>query len=397
MTTHRIVLGTLLLTLFLDYFNLGLVYPLFSALIFESDLAFSEGVKNVLYGALIAAFPLGQFFGAPVIGAMSDHYGRRRLLIFSLVGTVFTLLLCGLAVQLHSFFLLILGRLLGGLMAGNMTLAFAALAETNSPEEKVRNFALVPFAASIGFACGPFVASLFSEVSAGPFFLAAVFSLSNLGIVFWAFPPSILPQTKQVVTVFSGLRLLTHVIRPHPLRRYFWVLFLAVSSNYLFVQYMGPFAIEKLAANVRGVGYLYTNLGIGAALGNLILTRHLAKYFSVEKALKWGLIALIILPAVLPIFDKIAWVHILAFITMLAYAVGYTNSMALVSNRGEKQGETMGVCVSLQCCAEFLPALVVSFATIYSMSFSMLAAALFAAASLALLLVRERVDAAAKV
>lgn len=82
----RLILVTVLLTIFLDFFNLGLIYPIFSSLIFEGNGGLlspdtSEFFKNAVFGILIAAFPLGQLFGAPIIGELSDHYGRRKLLL----------------------------------------------------------------------------------------------------------------------------------------------------------------------------------------------------------------------------------------------------------------------------------------------------------------------------
>src|SRR5581483_4855496 len=97
----RLTFAIIFLTIFLDFFNLGLIYPIFSSLIFESQgeiisPSATEFFKNFLFGVLITAFPIGQFLGAPILGKLSDQYGRRKLLIFSLVGTVATLLLCGL-------------------------------------------------------------------------------------------------------------------------------------------------------------------------------------------------------------------------------------------------------------------------------------------------------------
>src|SRR5271163_2280259 len=86
-------------TIFLDFYNLGLIYPIFSSLVYEGNGSLvaanaSEFYKNVLFSFLIAAFPLGQFLGAPIIGQLSDLCGRRKLLIASLIGTSATLLIC---------------------------------------------------------------------------------------------------------------------------------------------------------------------------------------------------------------------------------------------------------------------------------------------------------------
>lgn len=91
-----LILATIFFTIFLYFFNLGLIYPIFTSLVFEGNgnlipLESSEFYKNAIFGGLVASFPFGQFLGAPVIGHLSDQYGRRKLLILSLIGTVATL------------------------------------------------------------------------------------------------------------------------------------------------------------------------------------------------------------------------------------------------------------------------------------------------------------------
>ncbi len=121
-------------------------------------------------------------------------------------------------------------------------------------------------------------------------------------------------------------------------------------------------------------------MGLGAALGNLFLTRQLARFLSPEKALAWGLVSLAIFLIALIFSPNIIILHIFSFLVMLACTVGYTNAMALVSNlaNNEKQGEMMGIAVSIQNCSEFLPAFLVGFVAAISENIPMLIAALFA-------------------
>lgn len=398
-TVNRFALLSILLVIFLDFFNLGLIYPIFSSLIFEGSALVpsnaSELYKNGLFGTLIAVFPFGQFFGAPIIGQLSDHYGRKKLLVFSLVGTVFTLLLGALGLFLTSMITLLLARFIGGLMAGNLTLAYATLADFSSEKDKVRNFALLPFTASAGFALGPLLSGLLTNPQISPwpnpllpFLVAALFSLVNLLLVMGKFPETFIPLSgKQQIKFYTGITNLSKIFRKTRHRPYLWMLFLMISANFLFVQFAGPFATEKFHLTITGLSYLYTNIGLGAALGNLFLTRYLAHYFSAENAFAKGLIALFVLLIVFIFSYNIAMVHIMTFLIMLACAIGYTNSMALVSNleRKEKQGEMMGIAVSLQSCAEFLPAFLVGFVASLSENIAIITAAGCAAVSFIIL------------
>ena len=394
-------LTTIFFTIFLDFFNLGLVYPLFTTLIFENhgsliSLDSSEFYKNAVFGFLIASFPFGQFLGAPVIGYLSDQYGRRQLLMITLFGTSATLFLCAMGVFFSNLSILLLGRFLGGLMAGNMTLAYASLADFSSQEEKVKNFALIPLATGMGFAFGPYLAGILANPEthslagpALPFFFATSLSFINLILVYWGFPETLTTKRKSeiVKSFILSIATLRKAFRQPILKPYLWILFLMISSNLVFVQFVGPFAIDRFNFNVTEVGYLYANIGIAVALGHLFLTRRLADYFSSESVLKYSLLSLAFL-LILTLFssDSIS-LHLLTCLVMLACAVAYTNSMAMVSNQASKdqQGEIMGVAVSIQSCSEFLPATLLGLVAFISQALPLMAAALFAGGSFLIL------------
>lgn len=389
-----LILSTIFFTIFLDFFNLGLIYPLFTSLVFEGNgnlipLESSAFYKNAMFGVLVAVFPFGQFLGAPAIGHLSDQYGRRKLLILSLIGTVATLFICCLGVMLSNLYILVLGRFMGGLMAGNMTLAYASLADFSSPEEKVKNFALIPLATGLGFAGGPYLAGILANPDthafagpALPFLFATLLALVNLTLVYWKFPET--SNVKQKGTIIkslaSSLTGLGKAFQQVSLRPYLWILFLMISSNLVFVQFVGPFAIDRFGINVTEVGYLYANIGIAVTLGHIFLTRRLANRYSSEQSLIWSLLCLAILITMLIFSSQVMILNVMTFLVMLACAVAYTNSMALVSNQAdrEQQGEIMGVAVSIQSCAEFLPAAILGLIASISQVLPLLVAALLA-------------------
>lgn len=403
----KLVLVIVLFTIFLDIFNLGLIYPIFTSLVFEGNGGLvppdsSEFYKNAIFGVLISLFPFGQFLGAPIIGQFSDHFGRRKLLIITLMGTVITLLICAFGLYFSSFLALFLGRFIGGLMAGNMTLAYASIADLSSEQEKVKNFALIPLVTGIGFAFGPYIAGELANPDfhslAGPglpFILAAAMSLLNLLLVVWKFPDTFTPKKEIDVVkgyISSALNLLKAFRNPH-VRPYLIIFFFMLSSNLLFVQFVGPFAISRFNLGITEVGYLYTNLGISVALGHLFLTRRLADHFSSERSLVYSLTSLCGLLIVLLFSNSVIMVHVLTFLIMLACAVAYTNSMALISNRASKdqQGEIMGVAVAVQSCSEFLPAIFMGLVAFLSQSIPVMVAAALAFLSYAVLTSRKEV------
>lgn len=346
-----------------------MIYPLFASLVFEGDASPFE--KNIQFGLLISLFPLGQFLGSPIIGMLSDQYGRRKLLLLSLMGTVATLLICSFAIFASSFPLLYIGRFLGGLMAANMALAYAALADVSSPEEKVKNFALIPLATGAGFSLGPFLAALFAH-PALPFLLAAGLSLINFAMIYYFYQ-----ETKPQRLQSKSFRQLRDALRPTPLRSHLFVLFLMISANLVFVQFIGPFAIERFAIEMKGLSSLYALIGVAVAIGHLFLTRRIR--LAPEKALKGSLLILAALLAT-SIFIGESMLYLLTFLIMLTCAVAYTNAMALVSNQAcpDRQGEVMGLAVSIQSVAEFLPALLLGLVASFTQAIPIGAASLFA-------------------
>lgn len=385
-----LVLTVMLFTIFLDMFNLGLIYPVFTSLVFEGNGNLippqtSEFYKNIVFGLLISSFPFGQFLGAPIIGQLSDYYGRRRLLILSSIGTVITLLLCSVGVFYSMLSILFLGRFLGGLMAGNMTLAYAALADFSSEEEKIKNFALIPLVTGIGFALGPYLAGILANPESGlvagpalPFLLAVLLSFVNLCLIFWMFPETLSQQTnpKKVKGYFVNMNNLVGAFRKSSFRPYLVILFFMISANLLFVQFVGTFAIDRFHFGITEVGYLYANIGVALALGHLFLTRTLSGRFALENVLLFSLMFLTLFLECLLFSNTLILLHVFSFLIMLACAVAYTNAMALVSNSAakEKQGETMGIAVSVQCLSEFFPALVISLVASFSQAIPLITA-----------------------
>lgn len=362
------VFGALFFTIFVDFFNLGLIYPLFTSLVFEGQgslipLDASSFYKNCVFGLLIAAFPFGQFLGAPYIGQLSDRHGRRKLLLLSLLGTIATLLICALGTYLANLPLILLGRFLGGVMAGNMTLAYASLADLSPPAEKVKNFALVPLAIGLGFALGPYLAAILMETTPFaspvlPLLFATLLGGVNFGWIAWKFPEMPTLEEKKGNALCGPFTILIKAVQTAQLRPYLFILFLMISANLLFCQFVGPLAIDRLHFTVLDVGYLYANIGFSVALGHLFLTPWFAKRTTSAQALGGSLTALAFCIALLLLASNPFLFHLATSLTLLACAVAYTNAMALVSNQAaaDNQGEIMGVAVSVQSLAEFLPA-----------------------------------------
>src|SRR5476649_932447 len=133
------------------------------------------GVTGETLGILTASFSIAQFFATPVLGSLSDKWGRKPLLVISLAGTCISFLLFA---EARSLLLLFAARILDGLTGGNVSVAQAMVADTATPQNRAKKFGILGSSLAFGFVIGPFIGGLFNKISPqAPFFFAAAISL----------------------------------------------------------------------------------------------------------------------------------------------------------------------------------------------------------------------------
>ncbi|MBI5153150.1 MAG: MFS transporter, partial [Parcubacteria group bacterium] len=141
-------------TVFLDMFGFGLVIPILAPLFFDPTgvvhATYSHTLRSLMFGLVLALYPFAQLFGAPFLGALSDKIGRKKVILYSLLGAFFGYILFGIGVAFHRVSLLFLSRILSGFMGGNIAVAWSSLADASSEEEKVKNFSLMGIAYALG-------------------------------------------------------------------------------------------------------------------------------------------------------------------------------------------------------------------------------------------------------
>ena len=166
----------LFLTIFVSLIGFGIIIPLLPF------YAQTFGAKPTTIGLLFASFSLAQFIAAPVLGELSDRWGRRPVLIFSLLGTVLSFALLALA---HTLTMLFVARIIDGLSGGNITAARAYIADVTPPEERARRYGLIGAAFGLGFILGPALGAAFAHISyTAPIWAAVVLSAAAAALAF---------------------------------------------------------------------------------------------------------------------------------------------------------------------------------------------------------------------
>ena len=201
--------GFILLTAVLDIMAMGLVIPVLPALI--EEFAGSAGAAGLWNGALVAIWAVMQFICSPIIGALSDRFGRRPVILLSTAGLAADWMLMALAPNL---WWLAVGRAIGGITSSTMTAVYAYMADITAPEGRARAFGLIGAAFGAGFVAGPALGGILGEVSPrAPFWAAA--ALSGLAFLYGLLVlPESLPRERRMAfswaraNPFGSLRLL---------------------------------------------------------------------------------------------------------------------------------------------------------------------------------------------
>ena len=196
---RRAGLPFILVVVFLDVLGLGLALPVLPMLV--GDYTASRELQSYWYGALIVAYGVMQFFCAPLLGALSDRFGRRPVILLSIFVLGLHYLLLALA---PSLWFMLAARIIGGLTGASFAVANAYASDVTPPERRAKSFGLIGAAFGLGFICGPMAGGLLGAVSLQlPFYVAAGLSMVNALYGFFLVPES-LPQDRR--TRFSLAR-----------------------------------------------------------------------------------------------------------------------------------------------------------------------------------------------
>jgi MFS transporter, DHA1 family, tetracycline resistance protein len=363
---------TLLLIVFLDLLGVGIVIPLLAPLLLGAEatlipLAFPEATRNIIFGLLLAAYPIAQFFGAPIIGGYSDRVGRKKAFAISLVGTSIGYVLFALGILFNSLSLLFISRLIDGFTGGNIAVAFSSMADMSTKENKTKNFGLVGMVFGIGFVIGPFIGGNLSDPSivswfdfATPFWFAAALSALSLVLVLTIFTETLTHKVSRKIDPFTGIRNIRKAMKFPSLRVIFIVVFLLGFGFTFFTQFFQVFLVKKFAFTQSNIGNLFAFVGVWIAITQGLLIGPISKLFKPETVLS----ASIFLLAGAIIIQL--WPSDPIMLFYLAPLIAITHGLALPTYTGiisnlageESQGEVLGISQSLQAVAWAIPPLI---------------------------------------
>lgn len=182
----------ILLAVLIDMVSIGLIVPVLPALV--GSFTISPADQSLWFGVVMFAFGIANFFGAPLLGALSDHYGRRPVLLLGFCGLALNFFATALSTAL---WVLIAVRLVGGAMQANAAVANAYVADITPPEQRAKRFGMLGAMFGLGFIIGPALGGLLGSINLQlPFFVAGSLALVNLLYGYFVLPES-LPQERR--------------------------------------------------------------------------------------------------------------------------------------------------------------------------------------------------------
>jgi DHA1 family tetracycline resistance protein-like MFS transporter len=194
MTKHRApAVGFIVVVLLVDMIGFGIIIPVMPGLI--QELTGGSVSSAAQYGGwMLAAYAITQFFCAPIIGGLSDRFGRRPVLLASLFGFGLDYLFLAFAPSIGWLFV---GRVIAGMMGASFVAASAYIADISTPENRAKNFGLIGATFGLGFIIGPVIGGFLGEFgSRTPFVVTAGLTAANCTYAFFVLPESLLKQTR---------------------------------------------------------------------------------------------------------------------------------------------------------------------------------------------------------
>jgi MFS transporter, DHA1 family, tetracycline resistance protein len=335
------------ITLLVDCTGIGIIIPVVPTLI--QQLTNSDISQASVYGGwLTFAYAAMQFVFSPILGGLSDRFGRRPILLVSLFGLGVDYLFLYFAPTIGWLFV---GRLLAGVCGASFTTAAAYIADVSTDENRAKNFGMIGAAFGLGFIVGPLLGSLFSSFGVrAPFLVAALLSLLNWLYGFFVLPESLSQENRRAFD-WKRANPLGSLVQ---LRKYPAILGLVASTVLIYIAGHAAqstwtyFTIEKFKWNEAWVGYSIAFVGVSIAIVQGGLIGLAMKKLGAKKSVFIGL-CFYVIGFTLFAFATKGW---MMFAFMIPYALGGIAGPAiqsLVSGQvpPNAQGELQGALTSL--------------------------------------------------
>ncbi|WP_248305138.1 MFS transporter [Devosia sp. 1566] len=346
--------GVIAISVFLNFAGFTLIIPV---LPFSVARYVSAAEVAFWVSLIIAVYALCSFVAAPVLGAMSDRFGRRPILLLSLCGSALSFAVFGIG---GALWVLVLGRIIEGLTAGSISAMYAYVADTHAPEERGPAFGLLGAAGGLGFMLGPVLGGLLGQISlSAPLYGAAGLAVLNAVLVQLYMPESHPSESRSAGLhwgQFNVFAQLAGALRNRRLRLLFGVVFCFAFGSTVLQSNLAVLLKELLAFGPAAVGFVLAGIGVMDIVSQGLVAPRLLPRFGERRVAIAGLIINgtgLVMLSLLAIFPTL--LLLICGMAMFTFGDGLfqPSVSALISDAAPagRQGEVQGANQSQQSIA----------------------------------------------
>lgn len=375
-----------LFTVFLDAIGVSILIPLYVALVLPGEyqvIPASWSLRDgfIMVGWLTGIYSICTFLAAPILGQLSDKYGRKIVLGISLLGTSLGYALFAIGVIQKNIPLMFLSRIIDGLTGGNIAIGRAIIGDVSTKETRTRNFGLIGAMFGIGFVLGPYLGGRLSSAGipfinvagqqflhtpswfspAVPFWFAAILAFINALLVFFVLPETLAERTRHRIRWNKSLSDIKKAVTLPGVRSVIPVSFLFTAGFTFFTTFFSFSMVEQIegftAANVADY---FSLIGIWIAVFQGAVIPILAKRFKNYQVIRFSMFGVAASVLILLLFARSTESAILVSpLIPLFVAMTMANMIALISSvvSREIQGEVMGINSSVEALGQAIPAI----------------------------------------
>ena len=265
---HRSPLIVIFTTVFIDLVGFGIVIPVLP--FYAEGTAFNATPRTI--GLLFASYSVMQLIFSPVLGSLSDKYGRRPVLLLSIIGTGIGFLVLGLATTV---FMLFVGRILDGITGGNISTAQAYIADITTIENRAKGMGLIGAAFGLGFIFGPAIGGILSQWGIHvPFLFAAALCFANAMLLYFTLPETVKPNHPAKTSAARGRSVASVInsLRQPRLAFVMVIYFLFIVAFSIMTTAFSLYTMFRFGYDAQHTGYLFAYVGLIAVIiqGGLI-------------------------------------------------------------------------------------------------------------------------------
>ena len=355
-TTNYRAIIPLLLIIVIDTMGVGIFFPVLSPLFMSRHglLPVSAGLgeRDLFYGLMLGLFSLFMFLSSPVLGDLSDQIGRKKVLLICLFGTALSSGICAISIQYHLLLLLVIGRVLGGMMAGCQAIASAVIMDVSPENKKTANLGLISLSSCIGFMIGPLLGGLFSNSDlvhwfsyATPFWVDALLALLNGSLLFLTFNETFKNEKPLQLNWQRQIAVYVDAVKHSVIFKLSLALLCSETAWALYFQFMPIYLVQHLNNTSQQIGYFMSFIGLMMGITFLFFLRIALKHFHDKDIVKFGITLAFLGLFISLIFKSIVAIWILGAVISVGGALAWSPFLSLFSKAvsEDQQGWAMGV------------------------------------------------------